>query len=101
MQYFGRHRIINDRSDQEPYLERFYIFLKERDNFPFNIFLHKFLKSDPDDLHDHPWSYRTIILWGGYWEYTDKGKFMLVKQIQSNNKKNRVYLFIHLFLSYI
>ena len=76
MQYFGRHRIINDRMDEEPYLERFYLFLKERgDDFPFNIFLHKFLKSDPDDFHDHPWSYRTLILSGGYWEYTDKGKF--------------------------
>ena len=53
--YFGRYRIINDRIDEEPYLERYYLFLKERNNFPFNIFLHRFLKSDPDDLHDHPW----------------------------------------------
>ena len=73
--YFGRYRLIYDRQDQEPYLERYYLFLKEREDFPFNIFLHRFLKSDPDDLHNHPWSYRTIILWGGYWEYTEKGKF--------------------------
>ena len=75
MSYFGRHRIINDRIDKEPYLERYYLFLKDREDFPFNIFLHKFLKSDPDDLHDHPWSYRTLILTGGYWEYTEAGKF--------------------------
>ena len=74
MTYFGRYRIINDRIDKEPYLERYYLFLKNRINFPFNIFLHKFLKSDPDDLHDHPWNYRTIILAGGYWEYTNEGK---------------------------
>jgi hypothetical protein len=43
--------------------------LKERERFPFNIFLHKFLKSDPDDVHDHPWPYFTIILKGGYWEW--------------------------------
>lgn len=73
--YFGRYRIINDRIDEEPYLERYYLFLKERDSFPFNIFLHRFLKSDPDDLHDHPWEFRTIILKGGYWEYTKDGKF--------------------------
>ena len=42
---------------------------KERQNFPFNIFLHKFLKSDPDDLHDHPWPYATLILKGGYYEW--------------------------------
>ncbi len=75
MEYLGRRRIIYDRLDNEPYLERYYIFLRDRKNFPFNIFLHKFLKSDPDDLHDHPWAFRTIILSGGYWEFTDNGKF--------------------------
>ncbi len=75
MNYFGRYRIIYDRVSEEPYLERYYLFLKDRKNFPFNIFLHRFLKSDPDDLHDHPWNFRTIILYGGYWEYTDSGKF--------------------------
>jgi hypothetical protein len=58
----GRKRIVMDRVNNEPYLERYYVFLKDRENFPFNIFLHKFLKSDPDDVHDHPWNYRTLIL---------------------------------------
>lgn len=58
-----------DRVNNEPYLERYYVFLKDRKNFPFNIFIHKFLKSDPDDLHDHPWSYFTLILKGGYYEW--------------------------------
>jgi hypothetical protein len=65
----NRKRIILDRVAQEPYLERYYLFLKERKKFPFNIFLHKFLKSDPDDVHDHPWPYATVILKGGYWEW--------------------------------
>lgn len=65
----GRKRIVLDRTSDEPYLERYYLFLKDRGNFPFNVFLHKFLKSDPDDLHDHPWSYATIILKGGYYEW--------------------------------
>ena len=46
-----------------------------KSNFPFNIFIHKFLKSDPDDLHDHPWAFRTLILKGGYWEHTEQGRF--------------------------
>ena len=75
MSYLGRYRVINDRYDNEPYLERFYIFLKDRKTFPFNVFIHRFLKSDPDDLHDHPWAFRTIILYGGYWETTEKGTF--------------------------
>ena len=73
--YLGRHRIIKDRINEEPYLERYYLFIKDRKKFPFNIFLHKFLKSDPDDMHDHPWGFFTLILWGGYWEYTPNGKF--------------------------
>ena len=70
MQRLGRYRVIMDREDHEPYLERYYIFLKDRSWFPFNVFVHRFLKSDPDDLHDHPWPYCTIILRGGYWEHT-------------------------------
>jgi hypothetical protein len=66
----GRKRIIMDRVNNEPYLERYYVFLKDRTRFPFNVFLHKFLKGDPDDVHDHPWPYATLILKGGYWEYT-------------------------------
>jgi hypothetical protein len=69
-QKLGRYRVINDRVDNEPYLERYYVFLKDRSWFPFNIFVHKFLKSDPDDVHDHPWPFATLILRGGYWEWT-------------------------------
>lgn len=65
----GRKRIVMDRESNEPYLERYYLFLKDRDKFPFNVFLHKFLKSDPDDVHDHPWPYATLILKGGYYEW--------------------------------
>jgi hypothetical protein len=74
----GRKRIVLDRQSDEPYLERYYLFLKDRKRFPFNVFLHKFLKSDPDDVHDHPWPYATLILKGGYWEwipqFDDQGK---------------------------
>ena len=71
MIYLDRFRIINDRIDNKPYLERYYLFLKDRKNFPFNIFLHKFLKSDTDNLHDHPWSFISIPIYPGYWEYLE------------------------------
>lgn len=78
MDYIGRKRIVMDREVNEPYLERYYLFLKDRKKFPFNIFLHHFLKGDPDDVHDHPWPYATLILKGGYWEwlpqFNDKGQ---------------------------
>jgi hypothetical protein len=65
----GRKRVVMDRINNEPYLERYYLFLKDRTRFPFNVFLHRFLKSDPDDVHDHPWPYATLILKGGYYEW--------------------------------
>jgi hypothetical protein len=69
LERLGRKRVVMDRINNEPYLERYYLFLKDRKKFPFNIFLHKFLKGDPDDVHDHPWPYATLILKGGYYEW--------------------------------
>ena len=76
----GRKRIVMDRINNEPYLERYYLFLKDRKHFPFNVFLHRFLKSDPDDVHDHPWPYATLILKGGYYEWVP----------QFNNKGQKI-----------
>jgi hypothetical protein len=64
-----RKRIIMDRTCDEPLVTRYYLFLKDRKTFPFNVFLHRFHKGDPDDVHDHPWPYATLILKGGYWEW--------------------------------
>ena len=69
-----RKRIIMDRQCNEPLLTRYYLFLKDRKHFPFNVFLHKFHKGDPGDVHDHPWPYFTLILAGGYYEYTPNFK---------------------------
>ena len=69
LDHIGRKRVIMDRVDNEPYLERYYILWNTRKHTGFNIFLHKFLKGDPDDVHDHPWPYATLILSGGYWEW--------------------------------
>jgi len=57
LERLDRKRIIMDRQCNEPLLTRYYLFLKERKNFPFNVFLHKFHKGDPGDVHDHPWPY--------------------------------------------
>ncbi len=52
---------------REPYLHRWYLLRTE----PVGI-LHKFVRSDEDRaLHDHPWSFIVIPLWGGYVEHTD------------------------------
>jgi len=68
----GRKYVIYDKG--EPYLTRYYLAYKdqvdgERTDIPGNIFLHHFHKSDSPVFHDHPFSYLTIILKGGYWEH--------------------------------
>ena len=65
-----------DYDKAEPFMVRYYLLFRKRPKwFPFNILLHKILKSDLGDLHDHYWSYITIILKGGYWESTQNGTF--------------------------
>ena len=70
----NRKRTIYDRTGKIPYLVRWYIFLKDRKSFPFNITLHKVLVSDEPVLHDHPWNWGALIIKGGYWEHTPEGK---------------------------
>jgi len=69
MSKLGRYRLIPDRRTGADYMHRYYLFLKDRKWFPFNITLHKIVKSDDPIFHDHPWSYVTVILKGGYWEH--------------------------------
>lgn len=38
------------------------------------VYLHIFVASDDECLHDHPWNFYSLILWGGYWEITPTGK---------------------------
>lgn len=40
----------------------------------FSLKIHKALMSDPANLHDHPWNYISLILWGGYYEETKGGR---------------------------
>lgn len=85
-------RIIYDRESREPYLIRYFI-LSTRwlfDDFlfqylpwtqrafkwvSFRLVLHRTLRSDIDGFHDHPWPWMSMILSGGYWEHTPRGRF--------------------------
>jgi hypothetical protein len=50
-----------------PYLLRWWIIPRNRF---FNIYLHRFLRSDDDRaLHDHSWCNVSILLDGAYYEY--------------------------------
>jgi len=54
---------------QRPYLLRWYLIPRNR---WLNIYLHKFLRDDDDRaLHDHPWWFVSVMLWGSYIETRD------------------------------
>jgi hypothetical protein len=58
--------VIGDRED--PYLIRWWVIPRNRF---FNVYLHRFLRSDDDRaLHDHPWTNLSILLRGMYVEHT-------------------------------
>lgn len=68
---FLKLKVINDGCDR-PYLIRFSIF----EFFGFSLKLHFILRSDDDrSLHDHPWTFWTLMIAGGYWEETFPKKF--------------------------
>ena len=79
----SRKRLLLDRGPSwpdydkaEPFMIRYYLLFRKRPKwFPFNILIHKILKSDLGDLHDHYWSYITVILKGGYWETNENSTF--------------------------
>ena len=79
----SRKRLLLDRGPSwpdydkaEPFMIRYYLLFRKRPKwFPFNILLHKILKSDLGDLHDHYWPSITIILKGGDWETNENGTF--------------------------
>ncbi|WP_079767394.1 hypothetical protein [Mycobacteroides abscessus] len=57
---------------EAPYLLRWYVIPRNR---WLNIYLHKFLRDDDDRaLHDHPWWFLSLMLWGQYVEVTDEGR---------------------------
>lgn len=59
-------QVIGGRED--PYLLRWYVIPR---NPLFNIYIHKFLRSDDDRaLHDHPWPSLSLALYGEMFERT-------------------------------
>jgi len=65
----GSWRMI--QRDGEDYLERYFLLRL----FGHDWYLHSFWKSDPDDVHDHPYDNTSFILKGGYREYFYDGTF--------------------------
>jgi hypothetical protein len=56
---------------ERPYMLRWYLIPRNR---WLNLYLHKFMRDDDDRaLHDHPWWFVSIMLWGQYTEVLAQG----------------------------
>lgn len=65
--FWPRKRVIGSCNSPKPLLVRYFLLHTK----PISVFLHHLMQSDEDRaLHDHPWSFITILLSGGYWEHT-------------------------------
>jgi hypothetical protein len=65
------HEILT-HDERGPYLEKWHL-SREADGSA--RLLHLILRSDGDEeLHDHPWDNRTLMVSGGYWEITADGR---------------------------
>jgi hypothetical protein len=76
---FARQEIGRFDNPDGIYLTRWFLLGKrfnnqDRRERPLRIYLHRFHRSDPDVLHDHPWPFRSLILWPGYYEETPDGR---------------------------
>ena len=79
----GRKKTVLDRGPSHPkyneakhWMNRYYVIFRHRPKwFPFNKLIHEMLADDNGEgVHNHLCPYITIIIRGGYWETTKKGK---------------------------
>jgi hypothetical protein len=79
----------------DPYLLRWFVIPRNR---IFNIYLHKFIRSDDDRaLHDHPWTNLSILLRGCYVEHTiaSGGCNVAIKRVAGEWKLRLLGTFAH------
>lgn len=76
-------KITGTAGPDDVYLIRYYVVQSKY----FNFFIHQFLRSDRDDLHDHPWHFCTYLVSGSYTERFYNPKTGIVENIPRVNKE--------------
>lgn len=79
-------KITGTAGPDDVYLIRYYL-IKSRF---VNVFIHQFLRSDRDDLHDHPWNFATYLVRGAYTE--NKYNFE-TGEVEKTRRVNKKYLY--------
>jgi hypothetical protein len=72
MRVLRRERHNISRKGPPDYLTRWTLWgARFADRPRHNVYLHCFHRGDAESYcHDHPWPFWSLILWGGYWEWT-------------------------------
>lgn len=92
---FETRQDITRHDTGELYLRRFFLWRGKSGR----LLLHKFYRGDEDPhLHDHPWSFNSLILTRGYWEETpshyypaDCGTFDPELQVIEGEVRKRIF----------
>lgn len=74
------------KQDSQVYLVRYIVCKTEY----FKFYIHRFLRSDLDDLHDHPWNFGTFIVQGGYTEIFYNGPAKTSREMTCRLNKRSV-----------
>lgn len=79
-------KITGTGGPNDVYLIRYYVFKSKW----FNVFIHRFMRSDRDDLHDHPWDFVTYLVRGAYTERKWNDKLPGTVEIRRSSGGNRL-----------
>jgi hypothetical protein len=88
---FGRKTLYSPDLPDSPYLFRWTLFSCGR----FQILLHRFLRSDSAAVHDHPWSFVSIVLWGGYREELQRADLRIETRTTDALRMSQIVEFLH------
>lgn len=80
----GKLQNITGREDSDIYMVRAILFRSKW----FSIYIHRFIRSDRDSYHDHPWNFFTYVVSGEYVEHRP-GHQPLVRNTKQNRLKFR------------
>lgn len=83
-------KITGTAGPDDVYLIRYYIVRSKM----FCFYIHQFLRSDRDDLHDHPWNFCTYLVNGAYTENKFNPQTGQVEQTRRENNGNKLNTFV-------
>ena len=96
LKYFYREPDLVIGNNDSVYLKRWW--LVPHNVLPFNVYLHRFLRSDDDRaLHDHPWANISILLSGPYTEVMPRNRKEWMLKGNRDVIRKRRYPFIPVF----